>query len=127
MINILRPLLQKMGYYFVSADDAETALKKIETTSFNLVFLAHEAKATPVLQHIHSWPGIRRRVSNIILIGEEAVSLHPGAAFRHGINCFFHKKDHANASQLVQAALDYYDDTYKSWRMAAKALGKTHI
>ena len=116
--------LKERGYYLAVATDQPEALRKIDAASYHLIFIDHSPQAAEVMQRIHAWNGIQRRFSNVVLIGQEARSLHPHASFQHGVNWYFHQDDFQHAPRLVQMAIDGYDEYYSVWRLAAKALSK---
>lgn len=122
----LTSLLEEQGYFLASVDTGQAALRKIESTAYELIFLEHCPQTADVLRHIHGWPGLRRRTANVILIGNEAKSLHPDASFRHGVNFYLHLDDHKEANRLVQTVIAGNDENYKLWRLASDSLAKSH-
>ncbi|PTN38038.1 hypothetical protein [Desulfonatronum sp. SC1] len=119
--------LKERGYHVAVSDNHADAFRRIDSVGYHLLLFEQTPEALGLLGHIHTWAGIQRRSVNVILIGEDSASLHPQAAFRHGVNCYFNHADSQNAQWLVQSAIDGYDEFYKVWRLAAQTLSKVHV
>lgn len=126
-VTALTACLKEQDYYAAHARDQAEALRKIDATGYQLLFIEQSSQSVPVLQRIHAWAGIQRRSANVVLIGQEARSFHPNATFRNGVNGYFHLADSQNAPSLVQLAIESYNEHYKVWRLAAKSLSKVHV
>lgn len=120
----LQGLLKDQSFYVTATDDPAQALSKLNVNEYDVVILEDHDRDQPLLRLIHAWPGTRRRKTNVVLIGEEAKSLHPGVSFRKGVDFYFHSQGHAQARALLQAAIEGFDAACQAWRTAAKNLGK---
>lgn len=120
----LQGLFKDQSFFVTATDDPTQALSKLKVNEYDVVILEDSDRDQPLLLLIHAWPGTRRRKTNVVLIGEETKSLHPGVSFRKGVDFYFHSQDHAQARGLLQAALEGFDTTCQAWRTAAKNLGK---
>ncbi len=112
------------GYHLAAPDDPAEALRKIDAAAYELVFIEHAPQGDEVLRRVHGWPGIQRRGVNVVLVGDEAKSLHPDASFRNGVNWYLHRGDVGEAPRLVRTVIDGYEETYKMWRLAAEEAGR---
>ncbi|WP_045222951.1 zinc-ribbon domain-containing protein [Desulfonatronum thioautotrophicum] len=119
--------LKQREYHVALAGNQAEALRRIDAVAYQLIFIEQTPEAFDVLRRVHAWAGIQRRSVNVILIGHEFKSLHPQAAFRHGVNGYFHHADRQNTPMLVQSAIAGYDEFYKVWRLAAQTLSKVHV
>ncbi len=117
--------LSEQGYHLAVPGDATEAIRKIDAAAYELVFIDHAPHGAEVLQRVHGWPGIQRRGVNVVLIGDEAQSLHPDASFRNGVNWYLHRNDVSDILRLVRTVIDGYEETYKMWRLASEASGKS--
>ncbi len=120
----LLAILDEQGYHLSAPGFTAEALQKIATAAYELVFIDHAPHGAEVLQRIHEWPGTQRRGVNVVLVGDEAKSLHPDASFRYGVNWYLHRSDVAEIPRLVRTVIDGYEETYKMWRLAAEESGK---
>lgn len=120
----LQGLLKDQGLHVTAMDDPKQALSKLKVNAYDLVILEDSAWSRPVLLQIHSWPGSKRRKTNVALLGVETKSLHPGDSFRKGVDFYFHSQDHAQARGLLRAAMEEFDAAYQAWHTAAKKQGK---
>jgi hypothetical protein len=59
-----------------------------------------------------SWPGIRRRGVNVVLVGDQGPSNDPRLAFLLGANAFFAQDDAPRAGDLLEGALTGYGLRY---------------
>ncbi|TVQ97156.1 MAG: hypothetical protein EA399_14255 [Desulfovibrionales bacterium] len=126
-VTALKHCLKQREYHVAVAGDQAEALRRIDAVGYHLIFIEQTPGAVDVVRRVHAWAGIQRRSVNVILIGHEFQSLHPRAAFRHGVNGYFHHADSQNTPWLVQSAIDGYDEFYKVWRLAAQTLNKVHV
>ena len=124
--SALVDLLGERGHYLVSVSEVNEALRKLETATYELIFLEQTSHGLKVLQQIHGWPGLRRRGVNVVLLGNESPSLHPDTALRNGVNWYLHLDDYPKAAQLLQTVIAGYEENYSMWRLASENLGKTH-
>ncbi len=120
----LRNSFQDLGYHISLLEDAETALGKLEVNAYDMIIIQEGGPFHALIELIHSWPGAKRRKTNLVLIGEDGESLHPGLAFKKGADSYFHRTDHARAMDLVSAAVQTFDATYRAWHTAMQKLGK---
>jgi hypothetical protein len=123
-IDALRSTLQEDGFHLTVLGDPALASSKMNVNAYDLAIVEHRQEFKSVLEQIHTWPGTKRRKCNVVLIGTEGKSLHPGLSFSKGVDCYFHEQDHARTQELLQAAMQGFDATYQAWHMAAKNLGK---
>lgn len=116
--------LAEQGYHLAVPGGPAEALRKIDSAAYALVFIDHAPHGAEVLQRVQGWSGIQRRGVNVVLIGDEAKSLHPDTSFRNGVNWYLHRSDVADVPRLVRTVIDGYEETYKMWRLAAEDSGK---
>jgi len=123
-IDPLTASLRDQNYQVAILDDPALSLAKLTINAYDLAVFEDSDEYRTLMGQIHSWPGTKRRKINVVLIGDEGKSLHPGLSFTRGVDCYLHQKDHARAHQLLQAAMEGFDAAYQAWHTAAKSLGK---
>lgn len=122
--EVLRDSFRDLGYHISLLEDAETALGKLRVNAYDMIVIQEGGPFHVLTEKISSWPGTKRRKTNLVLIGEDGKSLHPGLAFKKGADSYFHRTDHARAMDLVSAAAQTFDATYRAWHTAMQKLGK---
>lgn len=120
----LRDSFQDLGYHISLLEDVDTALGKLKVNVYDVIVIQEGGSFHVLVEQIHSWPGTKRRKTNLVLIGEDGESLHPGLAFKKGADSYFHRTDHARTMDLVSSAVQTFDATYRTWHTAMQKLGK---
>lgn len=120
----LTKLLKERRFHVTTLNDPNQAVAKLQINSYDVILLEDSDWGRESLQLIHTWPGTKRRKTNVIALGQADKSLHPGISFRKGVDSYFHIQDHHRGNELLQASLDSFDAEYLSWNAAAKKLGK---
>ncbi len=113
--------LKEKSYYISEAHEENIGVQKLRINPYNVVFL-EEKKAQPLLQEIGSWPGIQRRETNVILIGEKAESFDLLAAFVAGVNSYLSISDKNRIRELLEESMDRYKSFIEMWEAARKIL-----
>lgn len=113
-----RNFFQEMGYYESRAKDVTEAIMKLRLNDYHVLLLEDTPKYQPLLTEIGSWPGIKRREINVVLIGEHAQSLDPQIAFRKGINTYINAHELERGHDLFGLALKGYDEYYRYLQIA---------
>lgn len=110
----------KNGYHVSSAEDALTAVAKLRLNSYHLLFVEEGGDSERLAAEINSWPGLKRREANFILLGDDSPSMQPNIAFEKGVNYYFNRNDEGKAEQLFKEADDGYGLYYRPLREAEK-------
>ncbi len=110
----------QMGFHESTAETPEEARLKIRLNDYHLLFLDDRAECEIVLQEIARWPGNRRRLLNVILLGSRSASLDPIAAFVKGVNTYINTNDFDRSEELFSMALKSYDDYYRFFFQASE-------
>lgn len=109
---------QEMGYYESYAQDAREAVMKLRLNEYHVLLVEDSEDNQPVLDEIAMWPGIRRQLLNVVLIGQQAQSLDPQIAFRKGVNTYLNIHDIERGHELFGLVLKSYNDYYRFLRLA---------
>jgi hypothetical protein len=72
---------------------------------------------------VASWPGLKRRESNVLLVGREEKSMQPSYAFTRGVNSYLNATDMDRAGELFAEALEAYEIRYRPLNRAAENTG----
>ena len=111
---------QKAGFYVSRADDALTAAAKLRLNDYDMLFIEEGGDGERLKSEINSWPGLKRRAANFLLLGDAAESMQPDAAFEKGANYYFNLNDSDAAQRLFKEADDGYGRYYRPLREAEK-------
>jgi hypothetical protein len=115
-----REYAEKAGFFVSTADDALTAAAKLRLNDYSLLFIEEGGDAARLKDEINSWPGLKRRAANFVLLGDAAGSMQPNAAFEKGANYYFNINDLDAAQRLFKEADDGYGQYYRPLREAEK-------
>ncbi len=113
---------QEMGYYESYAQDAQEAVIKLRLNEYHVLLVEDNEDNRSVLDEIGQWPGNRRQLINVVLIGEQAQSLDPQLAFRRGVNVYLNIHDTERGHELFGLVLKGYDDYYRFLRQAQEEM-----
>lgn len=111
---------ENSGYHVSSADDALTAVAKLRLNNYDLLVVEESGDSGRLIAEINSWPGLKRRAANFILVGEAAPSMQPNIAFEKGVNFYLNRADSGKAEQLFKEAAGGYDLYYRPLNEAEK-------
>ncbi|MBU1001332.1 MAG: hypothetical protein KKE73_02295 [Proteobacteria bacterium] len=115
-------LFKGHDYYISNAADELEAIAKLRLNEYD-VLVAEDGEAGVRLQEeVASWPGGKRRRTNVVLVGSGGTSNDPKAAFVKGANAYFALSDGAKASDLLDGALTGYGLYYQLLDMARKQM-----
>lgn len=117
-IEEAQEFFQEMGYHESKAVDVHEAAMKLRLNDYHVLLLEDSPKYKPLLDELGSWPGIKRRELNVVLIGEHAQSMDPQIAFRKGINTYINSHELERGHELFGLALKAYDEYYRYLSMA---------
>ncbi len=115
LLEELDGIFRKQGYYTVEATDPEQGLAKLRLNQYQVVLIQDHSEHQELLEEIGSWPGQVRRSLNLILIGENAPSMHQEQALVKGANFYLNSGDRDNMEQLIRDCLKGYQLYYHPW------------
>lgn len=113
---------QGRGYYVSTAQNELEAIAKLRLNEYDVVLAEEGEKSVLLQEEVASWPGGKRRRTNVLLAGTGGVSNDPKAAFVKGANAYFALSDGAKASDLLEGALTGYELYYQMLDMARRQL-----
>ncbi|AGW14310.1 zinc-ribbon domain-containing protein [Megalodesulfovibrio gigas] len=105
-------------YYQSTASTAHEAMLKLRLNDYQLVMIEDREDYQSVLAEIATWPGLRRRTVNLVLLGHDAASLDPQISFRRGVNTYLSLADAARCAELMDSVLKGYEMYYQYLRLA---------
>lgn len=109
---------QEMGYHESTAKDTNEALLKLRMNDYHVVMLEETGETNSLIEEMGRWPGQRRRMYNLVLLGSAAQSLDPHFAFRKGVNCYLNVNDSDRGHDLLGFALRGYEEFYRFLSLA---------
>lgn len=113
---------QGKGYHLSVVEDELEAIALLRLGEYD-VLVAQDGDISSLLQdEVSAWPGGKRRYVNFVLVGEDARSNDPKAAFVKGANTYLALSDGAQAGDLLEGALTGYELYYQLLDMAYKQL-----
>lgn len=120
----LSGLLKERDFHVTALEDPAQAISKLHVNAYDVVVVQDGDWSAEVRDRINSWPGTKRRRTNLVLIGDEAKSLHPDISFRKGVDTYLAAQDHARAGELLKSAMEGYTVSCLAWKTATSKLGK---
>lgn len=93
--------LLELGYVPSIAGSVDEAVAKVRMNRYDLVCIDAGASGRAVMDVVNSWPGLRRREVNVVMVGREAQSLDPGTSFFRGVNGWLNPDDTDRFKQLL--------------------------
>lgn len=106
---------ESQGYYTATADDPGQGVAKLRLNKYDVAIVQHKSSNASLLEEIHSWPGTTRRTMNIIIMGDEAPSMHQSQALILGANFYLNLQDADNLEELIMQCLKGYQLYYHPW------------
>lgn len=116
--NAASAWLKAEKYYQSTASTANEAMLKLRLNDYQLVMIEDRDEYQQVLAEISSWPGLRRRTVNLVLLGNDASSLDPQLSFRRGVNTYLNLADAVRAAELMDSVLKGYEMYYSYLQLA---------
>lgn len=116
--NAASAWLKAEKFYQSSASSANEAMLKLRLNEYHLVLVEDLPEYLVVLNEIHSWPGLRRRSVNLVLLGHDAPSLDPQLPFRRGANMYLNISDAARCAELMDNVLKGNEMYYQYLHLA---------
>ncbi len=108
------------GYHLSSSDKVPEAVAKLRLNQYDVLVTEDSETYAPLMREVNSWSGLRRRNLNCILVGDNAGSLEPQAAFEKGVNFYLNKSDANKAGELFADVCQGFDLYYRLFALAAE-------
>lgn len=105
------------GVHVSEAEETLAGVAKLRLNNYNIVVIQDNADCVSLLREINSWPGLRRRGVNVVMIGGAAPSMQPNFAFEKSVNFYLNLADSGRAKDLLQECLLGYDLYYRPFAM----------
>jgi hypothetical protein len=107
-----REFFAARGYAVSTAAGELEAVARLRLNSYEVVVAGAGEDCARLREEMASWPGIRRRGVNVVLVGDQGPSNDPRLAFLLGANAFFAQDDAPRAGDLLEGALTGYGLRY---------------
>ena len=111
----LEHYFRKKGGFVSSAGDSEGGVRKLQLNRYDTIMLEDSEETVPMQREINSWPGIKRRDVNYLLIGDKARSFDPQEAFVRGVNTYLNQGDMGEAVELIVKCEARFDQRNALW------------
>lgn len=111
----LEHYFRKKGGFVSSAGDSEGGVRKLQLNRYDTIMLEDIEETVPMQREINSWPGIKRRDVNYLLIGDKARSFDPQEAFVRGVNTYLNQGDMEEAVELIVKCEARFDQRNALW------------
>lgn len=105
------------GIFYSEAEETLMGVAKLRLNNYNVIVVEDGADGVPLLKEISSWPGIKRKGVNVVMIGGAAPSMQPNYAFEKSVNFYLNHADGARATELLNGCLDGYALYYRPFAM----------
>ncbi len=116
--NAASAWLKSEKFYQSSASSVNEAMLLLRLNEYHLVMVEDKPEYQVVLTEINSWPGLRRRSVNLVLLGHDAPSLDPQMSFRRGANMYLNLADASRCAELMDNVLKGYEMYYQYLQLA---------
>jgi hypothetical protein len=113
-IEAAREFFLSRGFYLIQEPDPETASAKLRLNALDVVLTQDGPDFLAVAQELHGRPGLARRETCLILVGD-FTSLDDFAAFAAGADFVLGKDDAARATTFLHEALRRFEDSRGMW------------
>ena len=108
-------IFESHGYYTATTDSPGQGVAKLRLNKYDVAVMQHKNDTSSLLEEINAWPGIIRRSMNLIVIGDEAPSMHQSQALVLGANFYLNLRDTDNLEELIMQCLRGYQLYYHPW------------
>ncbi|WP_456324342.1 zinc-ribbon domain-containing protein [Desulfonauticus submarinus] len=115
----IEDFLQNQGYFIRNVQKIEEALARFALNNYTLMFLEESKDTDRLLAEINKWPLLRRRETNVILLGETGRDFDQKLAFLKGVNFYLNKKSGELLLKIKQC-LDEYESYLTCWKRNEK-------
>lgn len=117
----LKDALRAKGYVLSEARGPAEAVEKVRMNRYHLVCIEDDPSGRAVLSVVNSWPGIRRREVNVVMLGERAKSLDPGISFYRGVNAWLHPGERELFGDLLEQLEENFGQYKAPWDAVAES------
>lgn len=115
----IEDFLQNQGYFIRNVQKIEEALARFALNNYTLMFLEESKDTDRLLAEINKWPLLRRRETNVILLGETGRDFDQKLAFLKGANFYINKKS-GELLLKIEQCLDEYESYLTCWKSNEK-------
>lgn len=91
LLTELGNFLQEKGYFLREVKSYEECKGRLTLNNYDLIFLEEGNEADKLIEFINSWPQLRRRESNLILVGEMGKDFDQKISFAKSVNFYLNK------------------------------------
>lgn len=105
------------GIFYSEAAETLVGVAKLRLNNYNVIVIEDCPDCVPLLQEISSWPGIKRKGVNVVMIGGAATSMQPNIAFEKSVNFYLNQADGGRAAELLEECLAGYKLYYRPFAM----------
>jgi|LZQN01.1.fsa_nt_gb DNA-directed RNA polymerase subunit RPC12/RpoP len=92
LITELGDFLQEKEYFLREVKDYPECRGRLLINNYDLIFLEEGEDADKLLAEINTWPQLRRRNTNIILIGQRGRDFDQKISFEKSVNFYLNKE-----------------------------------
>ncbi|MEW5772074.1 MAG: hypothetical protein AB1916_00995 [Thermodesulfobacteriota bacterium] len=111
-------IFKSKGIFYSEADETLVGVAKLRLNSYQVILIEDNEDCAPLLKEINSWPGLKRKGVNVVMVGGAAPSMQPSIAFEKSVNYYLNHADAGRAKELLEECLAGYDLYYRPFAMA---------
>ena len=108
------------GIYYSEAAETLAGVAKLRLNNYQVILVEDCEDCAPLLAEISSWPGLKRKGVNVVMIGDAAPSMQPNIAFEKSVNFYLNHADGGRAKELIAECLAGYELYYRPFAMVAE-------
>ncbi len=108
------------GIFYSEAAETPVGVAKLRLNNYQVILVEDCADCMPLLAEISSWPGLKRKGVNVVMIGGAAPSMQPSIAFEKSVNFYLNQADGGRAKELLEECLAGYELYYRPFAMVAE-------
>lgn len=110
-------IFKARGIFYSEAEETLVGVAKLRLNNYQVIVVEDSEDCRLLLKEINSWPGLRRKGVNVVLVGDAAPSMQPSIAFEKSVNFYLNHADAARAKELLEECLAGYDLYYRPFAM----------
>jgi hypothetical protein len=118
--SVAEDIFKARGIFYSEAAETPVGVAKLRLNNYQVILVEDNQDCMPLLQEISSWPGLKRKGVNVIMIGGAAPSMQPNIAFEKSVNFYLNHADGSRAKELIEECLAGYELYYRPFAMVAE-------
>ncbi|MDQ7032039.1 MAG: zinc-ribbon domain-containing protein [Desulfonauticus sp.] len=112
----VKEFLEKHNYFVRDVQDVKEGLARFELNNYELVLLEESKESLILIKEINQWQLLKRRNTNVIVLGDKYKDFDQKSAFLWGVNFYLNKKS-GNLSEKLEQCFFKYEKYLEHWKI----------